>query len=66
MNIMPTLRLCRDKLLKAAQVAERHAHLGYLTIGTIELRGLESLACGGCLFIGVIVDLMQFNMSREN
>lgn len=60
MRIMPTLFRCRDKAKRCFEIAEHHAHLGYLTVGVMELHGLASLTCGGCLIFGLLVEITRW------
>lgn len=60
MRVIPFVRICRDKAVRCAKIAEHHSHLLYLTVGTMELHGLAAAACGGCLVFGVAVELLRF------
>lgn len=64
MKIIPFARVCRDKAVRCAKIAEHHSHLLYLTIGVLELHGLASIACGGCLVFGVAVEFLRFTGAK--
>lgn len=64
MNLHPMLRVCKDKAKRCAKIAERHAHLGYLTLGMLETHGLIAVACGGCLIFGLLAEVLPDRRAR--